>query len=493
MQILIVVNDPKDWPLEIEGVDLVSARSYLTEPFYAEMRGVKVFNLCHSYRYQSVGYYVSLLAAARGHKPLPDITTVQDLKSQTIIRIAAEDLDAYVQKSLQPIRSEEFVLSIYFGRNLAKRHDELSLQLFKLFQAPFLRAHFVYSEKDQRWRLQNIGPISASEIPEDHRQFVVGVAREYFSGRRRAARRRVPYRFDLAILYNPAEEDPPSDPKAVRRFVRAAESLGLATELIDKGDYGRLAEFDALFIRETTRVNHHTYRFASRAAVEGLVVVDDPESILKCTNKVFLAELLQRHRVPIPRTLIVHRENSDTIVSELGLPCILKQPDSSFSQGVVKIDTEEELAFKVERLLAASDLVIAQEFLPTPFDWRIGVFDRQPMFACQYFMAKRHWQIIKRDGAGHKKEYGPWKTLPVEHCPGAVVRAALRAANLVGDGLYGVDIKQVNQKVYVIEVNDNPNIDSGVEDAVLKDELYLRIMRVILRRIENRKEKGYPA
>jgi glutathione synthase/RimK-type ligase-like ATP-grasp enzyme len=72
-----------------------------------------------------------------------------------------------------------------------------------------------------------------------------------------------------------------------------------------------------------------------------------------------------------------------------------------------------------------------------------------------------------------------------------VVRTALRAANLIGDGLYGVDIKQVGQSLYVIEVNDNPNIDAGVEDAVLKDELYKRIMRVILRRIEQRKEKGY--
>ena len=61
------------------------------------------------------------------------------------------------------------------------------------------------------------------------------------------------------------------------------------------------AEFDALFIRETTLVNHHTYRFARRAASEGLVVIDDPESILKCTNKVFLAELLSRHKMPMPQ------------------------------------------------------------------------------------------------------------------------------------------------------------------------------------------------
>jgi glutathione synthase/RimK-type ligase-like ATP-grasp enzyme len=71
-----------------------------------------------------------------------------------------------------------------------------------------------------------------------------------------------------------------------------------------------------------------------------------------------------------------------------------------------------------------------------------------------------------------------------------VVQTALRAANLIGDSLYGVDIKQAERKCYVIEINDNPTIEAGVEDAVLKDELYWRIMRVFLKRIRRRKEGG---
>jgi glutathione synthase/RimK-type ligase-like ATP-grasp enzyme len=59
----------------------------------------------------------------------------------------------------------------------------------------------------------------------------------------------------------------------------------------------------------------------------------------------------------------------------------------------------------------------------------------------------------------------------------------VRAANLIGDGLYGVDLKQVGRECYVIEVNDNPNIDAGTEDAVLKDALYREVMGVFLRRI----------
>ena len=68
--------------------------------------------------------------------------------------------------------------------------------------------------------------------------------------------------------------------------------------------------------------------------------------------------------------------------------------------------------------------------------------------------------------------------------PAQVLRTAIKAANLIGDGLYGVDLKQVGDKIYVIEVNDNPNIDAGVEDKYLKNELYDRIMQVIQRRVE---------
>ncbi len=486
MSVLIVVNEPKQWPLTIPDVDVVAARTYLTDPHYSELRGLKVFNLCRTYRYQSLGYYVSLLAAARGHRPLPSIGTIQDLKSQTIIRHVSDELDELIQSSLAPIQSQRFVLSIYFGHNVAKRHDRLARHLFNLFPAPLLRAYF---KRGETWLLQNIDPIPASEIPPEHRDFVVEAAGEYFAGRRRSRPRRAAARYDLAILHNPQEANPPSNEKAIQKFVRAAQTVGFATELIERDDYGRLAEFDALFIRETTSVNHHTYRFARRAEAEGLVVIDDPDSILKCTNKVYLAELLDHHKLPAPRTVIVHRDNIDEVVAELGLPIILKQPDSSFSEGVVKVESGESFLMTTRRLLERSELVVAQEFLPTDFDWRVGVLARQPLYVCKYFMARHHWQIIKRDRSGRTR-YGQVDSIPLDQAPEQAVRTAVRAANLIGDGLYGVDVKQVGHRFNVIEINDNPSIEAGDEDSELKDELYLRIMREFLHRVEARKQPG---
>ena len=490
MNLLFVVNNPKDWPLEIPGATVVPARAYLTDAQYFEDRSAKVFNLCRSYKYQSAGYYVSLLAAARGHHPLPSLSTIQDLRSPHVARLLSEDLDELMEDTLTKLAVAEFSLNIFFGRAADPAYDRLAWNLFGLFEAPLLRADFAL--RDGEWQLRSIRAIGPSDVqPSDH-EFLQSSAVEYFSGKRRRVRRRPQSRYDLAILHDPAEAEPPSDKKALERFEDAAEALGFDVEFITKDDVGRVAEFDGLFIRETTSVNHHTFRIARRAEAEGLVVVDDSNSILKCTNKVYLAELLTRHKIACPKTLVVHAENIDEIVPTLSLPVVLKQPDSAFSKGVTKVDTEEAMRTTVKEMLAQSELIVAQAFLPTDFDWRVGIFDGRPIYVCKYFMARRHWQIVRHNAKGGEGDYGACETVTVGEAPKDVIQTALKAANLIGDGFYGVDLKEVGNQPYIIEVNDNPSIDNGYEDAVLKGALYREIMSVFLQRIEAKKRGRAP-
>ena len=211
-------------------------------------------------------------------------------------------------------------------------------------------------------------------------------------------------------------------------------------------------------------------------------VVDDPESVLKCGNKVFMQELLNRHRIATPRTLIVHRSNVDEIIPTLGLPCVLKLPDSGFGLDVVKIESDDHLRKETERFFSQSELLIAQEWLPSDFDWRIGVYDRRPLFAAKYFMAPGHWKIIKLEGE-EKPVEGKTEATTIGEVPEQVISTAVRAANLIGRGLYGADLKQVGDRIYLIEVNINPNIDAGNEDQVMGDGLYREILGVFARRI----------
>lgn len=482
MQKIIVVDNPKDWNFGIEGVEIISSKEYLTNIKYADLKSARIFNLCKQYKYQARGYYVSLLAEARGHKVIPSIKTIQDMKAPTIVKVISDELDELIQKSLKKIKSNEYVLSIYFGQNISKQYDQLSGELYKLFQAPFLRAKFSFNKK---WTVQTIKPIPFNEIPDYHFDFVEKVAKEFFSKKRYSSIKENKFIYDLAILINPEEKSPPSDKKAIAKFVEAAEDMGFSVELITKEDYSRIGEFDALFIRETTAVNHHTYRMARRAQSDGIVVIDDPDSILRCTNKVYLAELLNKAKIPAPKTMVVHSENKDQVESQMGLPCVLKLPDSSFSQGVVKVTTSAQLKQEVDKMLSASDLIIAQEYMPSDFDWRIGIIDKQILYTCKYYMAKDHWQIYNWESDEDEVE-GRFDTVSLDEVPKKVIETALRATNLIGSGLYGVDIKEIDGKQYVIEVNDNPNIDYNIEDQIVKDELYRKVIQSFKNRLEKK-------
>ena len=484
MKVLFIVNRQQDWPFEVPGSSVATAREYLTDTRYSNGIDPQVVNLCRADRYQGRGYYVSLLAEARSHRPLPDVKTIEDLQSQAHLAIISAEIDELVQTSLQHDASDLFELDAYFGRDPAELHPTLAQRLFALAPAPLLRAHF--RRTNGRWRLNELCAIAVSDIPPQHRAFLLAAATEYVTGYRRPlsslADRETP---SLAILHDENEKDRPSNDAALQKFLRAAPAVGLRAEIVGPDALDRLSDFDGLFIRTTTNVGQYTYEFSRRAASLGMPVIDDPDSILKCTNKVYLNELMARHNISTPRTLMVHRENLDQVVSTLGLPCVLKQPDSGFGLGVVKIQTEQQLMARARELLMRSELLIAQEWLPTEFDWRVCVLDRRPLFVCKYFMAPGHWQVIKRDPSTRIE--GQTVALAVAEAPELVVNTAVRAANLIGSGLYGVDLKEVGRHCYLIEVNDNPNIDAGNEDQVLGDALYREVMGVFARRIAERR------
>ena len=484
MKVLFVVDRQQDWPFEIPGSSVATARTYLTDPRYSNGIDPQVVNLCRADRYQGRGYYASLLAEARGHRPLPDVKTIEDLQSDAHLALISAQIDELVQTSLQHDSSDLFELDAYFGHDPAELHPTLAQRLFTLAPAALLRAHF--RRTHGRWQLNALSAIAVSDIPPQHRAFLLAAATEYVTGYRRplsaAGERDVPA---VGILRDEQETDRPSNDAALQKFVQAAPVVGLRAEIVGPEALERLPEFDGLFLRTTTNVGQYTYEFSRRAAALGMPVIDDPDSILKCTNKVYLNELMARHSIPTPKTLIVHRENLSQVVPALGLPCILKQPDSGFGLGVVKIETEQQLIARARELLTRSELLIAQEWLPTDFDWRVCVLDRRPLFVCKYFMAPGHWQVIKRDPATRVE--GQTVALAVAEAPEIVVDTAVRAANLIGSGLYGVDLKEVGRHCYLIEVNDNPNIDAGNEDQVLGDALYREVMGVFARRIAERR------
>ncbi|MEE2771481.1 MAG: RimK-like ATPgrasp N-terminal domain-containing protein, partial [Bacteroidota bacterium] len=136
MKKIIVVNQPETWKLHLENIEIVSSRKYLTDPAFSQLKKARIFNLCKDYSYQSKGYYVSLLAEARGHLAIPTVKNLVDLGDSKLVRIVSEEFDDLIQRSLKNIKSQEFVLSIYFGQNVAVKYRDLSAMFFRHFQIP---------------------------------------------------------------------------------------------------------------------------------------------------------------------------------------------------------------------------------------------------------------------------------------------------------------------------------------------------------------------
>jgi hypothetical protein len=215
-----------------------------------------------------------------------------------LVKVISEEFDDVIQKSLKSIKSTEFVLSIYFGQNVAQKYRELSSLFFRHFQIPFLQVKFSFSNK---WTIKSIKALSESEIPKDHLESMHIFASDYFSKKRYDTVKPQSYDYDLAILVQKDDVAPPSNLKALKKFTEVAEKMNFYVEIISPKDLSRLSAFDALFIRQSTEVHNEAYAFARKAQQEGIAIIDYPDAILKCCNKVFMAEALQNAGIPTPK------------------------------------------------------------------------------------------------------------------------------------------------------------------------------------------------
>src|SRR6266480_4397609 len=91
MNIYFVVNQPSDWPFETPGATVITAREYIADSNDAGPGLARVFNFCRTSRYQGRGYYVSLVAEARGHRPWPDMKTIEYLQTGDPKALLADD------------------------------------------------------------------------------------------------------------------------------------------------------------------------------------------------------------------------------------------------------------------------------------------------------------------------------------------------------------------------------------------------------------------
>ena len=482
--VLVLLDSLSDWKPYYETNSILTVSDYLKHKPPGKESKI-VINLSSNYTYNSEGYYSSLLAQARGHRAIPSVDTINRIESGTGMRMDAtlhKLCYQWIQKNILP-EGDIWYLNIYFGTCREKGLERIARFIFDNYPAPILR---IGLNTRQRNQIETIQTLPLKSLSDEEQDFFASALDNFNKKIWRAPRMPRNCRYNLAIFHDPAEKFPPSNKKAITKFLDIAKKMDIHAELITEEDSVRLMEFDALFIRSTTSLNHITYNLAQKAKQNDMIVIDDPLSIIRCTNKVYLNELLEREKIAVPASRLIFKSNEnhfEEIAAQLGTPFIVKIPDGSFSHGMHKVSSEADFEKAMGLLFEKSSIILAQEYIPTDFDWRIGILNGEALYACKYYMAKGHWQIYNHGVKGGNQS-GLSDTLPLYQVPQNVIRTALKASSLIGKGLYGVDLKVINNKAVVIEVNDNPSIDHGIEDAILGDELYYRILNYFIRSLE---------
>ncbi|MCL6578847.1 MAG: RimK family alpha-L-glutamate ligase [Candidatus Bathyarchaeota archaeon] len=275
----------------------------------------------------------------------------------------------------------------------------------------------------------------------------------------------------------------PKEARALENFKFTAEKLGHRFNFMFRENLLEIPKYDAVFIRATTDPLFTAYIVSKTAWETGLKVVDDPKSIQICGNKIHLYSLFEKYDVPRIPTIIINKDDFHhkrilEIFRTFGRPVVVKAPYTSFSRYVEKVACETSFREVAKRFFRKSDVLAVQKFTPTAFDWRVGVLNGEVLYVCKYMVPKGRWKHGAKRRGKPSFVWGRTVSLKKENTPAKLKETALKACAVVGNGLYGVDIKEVDGNYLVVEVNDNPSIYAGQEDLRNKD-VYEKIIRYL--------------
>lgn len=285
----------------------------------------------------------------------------------------------------------------------------------------------------------------------------------------------------LGIFVNRKTMSTSSHLMALVKCRDVAESMGHSVEFVFPVDIKKIPRLDALFIRADTDPMNTTYVAARMAEMYGVPVVDDPNSIRICADKINMYMHLEKKNVSMPRTRFLKKRELDEmqakqLFEELGCPLVLKEPSTSFSVRVEKVSSADELMKVARRFFKLSDWIVVQEYIESRFDWRVGVINGELLYACRYIIPSETFKI-QASVNGHIV-YCDVESVPADQVPPEVIELGKQAAAAIGRGLYGVDIKESNGRLFVIEVNDNPSLEGG-EDEYYPD-MFWKIINYLM-------------
>lgn len=193
---------------DIENVIQVRAYNYIDNESNLYSRNFRVFNLCSNYHYQSIGYYVSLLALARNQVAFPSTGMIKDVQNKKVLQSIGEEIHDAIQSAFRHETVDKIMIKSYFGRALNGKYQGLVGQLNNLYHGPLMTFTFI---KRHQWTLNQMKLHSICHLTQEEKTKVKPWAMDYFSRRQFKKGSLKSYDYDMAVLIDPDEKTPPSD------------------------------------------------------------------------------------------------------------------------------------------------------------------------------------------------------------------------------------------------------------------------------------------
>ncbi|HIH69938.1 ATP-grasp domain-containing protein [Methermicoccus shengliensis] len=228
---------------------------------------------------------------------------------------------------------------------------------------------------------------------------------------------------------------------------------GIATE------HGML-ELDGIIVRDVGagRCEEVGFRMDCLARLEGIPIINSPETILRCASKHLAHHALARAHVPTPPTVATQSVREALRWIERMGDVVLKPPHGYEGRGIVRVRMgQPDVEQRVAGLVRAHGSVLVQQYVPSVGDLRVLVVGEEVAGCVRRVPAEGKWLSNIAQGG----------RAIVTSCTPTLRRLALSSTRAVGAAFAGVDIVQHvhTGELFVLEVNATPSFRSIVEEC----------------------------
>lgn len=262
-----------------------------------------------------------------------------------------------------------------------------------------------------------------------------------------------------------------------RRIIEAAESRGHEVVVVDvlraymnvvshkpsihyRGK--ALEGFDAVIPRIGASVTHYGTAVLRQFEMMGVVSINESVAISRSRDKLRSLQLLSRKGIGMPLTGYASKPDDikDVIKMVGGAPLVIKLLQGTQGIGVVLAETQKAAESVIEGFMGVKADILIQEFIQEAggSDIRCFVIDGKVVAAMKRQGAEGEFRSNLHRGGSSSLI----KITPEERS------TAVRAANIMGLNVAGVDLLRSNHGPVVMEVNSSPGLE-GIEGATGKD------------------------